>query len=247
MSIGNGGPAGAPGPGHFVINKFGENPDVDIASVPEAIWSHGGSFPWISAGIAMDIVSDDAADTLAGTGAQKIRLTIFRTDFTRLIVEKDMDGVTPVQVDDDVLLCSRMEVIQSGSGMINAGEINLVDRATGLIVYQSVEIGEGQTLSTVEMCPKDQKGLVKSHKATFTKTVGAGEAQLRVRLRKPSGTILTKWNPTLTQNKTEDEKIYIKGGIEMEAGDAIFWEALDVSLNDTAIEGSFDIEFENAS
>ena len=54
--IGNGGIVGVThGTGYEAINKYGENPDIDIASVPEAIWAHGGVFPFLGVGIAMDI------------------------------------------------------------------------------------------------------------------------------------------------------------------------------------------------
>lgn len=247
MSIGNRGPAGAPGPGFQVVNKFGQNNDIDTGSVPETIWSHGGVFPFIDTGIAMDLVSADAADALAGTGAQKARLTYYRTDNTEVEADFDLDGLTPVQIDNDLKICTRVEIIQTGSGKTNAGEINLVDRATGLVVYQSVEPGEGQTLSAVQICPKGKKGCVKAHTTSYARNQAPfGMADLRLRLRLNEGSILTKWPATISTDKPEDDKIYTTGGIEMAVGDILFWEAILVSVNDVPIQAEFDIEFEDA-
>jgi hypothetical protein len=245
--IGNGGISGlSKGAGYDVINKFGENADIDTGTVPEAIWSHGGAFPFLSAGIQADIKSSDANDTLAGTGAQKVKITYHLSDYTKVVETKDMNGLTQVQLNDDFLFCSRMEIVQSGSGKTNAGEINIVDRATGLIVYQSMEIGEGQTLSAVQICPKDKKGLVKCHSVTYARTAAApNDAQLRLRLRAVDGSVLTKHNITISKDKPFDQKEYNIGGIQMAAGEIIFWECVSVSADNTPIEGRFDIEFED--
>jgi hypothetical protein len=230
------------------INKYGANFDIDAG--PEDIWAHGGLFPFLDAGIAMDIVSDSGNDALAGSGAQKVRITYYNTDNTKNVVDFDLNGLTEVEVDDDIKICTRIEVIQSGVSRTNEGEINLIDRATGLVVYQSIEIGEGQTLSAVQICPKNKKGLVKKHIATYAKTQSpAGSADMRLNLRKANGTILVKHPIVISTIKPSDVVEYDpnndESGIEMEAGDVIYWTCLIVSATNTPIEGRFDIEFTN--
>lgn len=243
--IGSGGRPNDPGPGFQAINKFGVNLDIDAG--PEDIWSHGGLFPFLDTGISMSFKSSSANDTLAGTGAQKIRITYYQTDNTEIIVDKDMDGVTPVLIEGDVKIVTRVEVIQTGSGMTNAGEINVVDTDTGAIVYQSVEIGEGQTLSAVQICPKDKKGKVIKHLATYAKTQNPfADATMRLNLRKANGSIQVKHPVALSAVKQEDKYEYPSGGILMEEGDIIFWRCLTVGAADTPIEAKFDIELEDA-
>jgi hypothetical protein len=234
--------------GFSIINKFGVNEDIDTTSTPETIWSHGGQFPFLDVGIAMDVVSTSANDTLAGSGAQIVRVTHYETDNTEVINDYDMAGLSRVQISDDVKIGTRIEVIQSGASMSNEGEINLVDRATGLVVYQSVEIGEGQTLSAVQICPKDKVGIVRKHSVTFAKTQApAGSADLRFNLRKANGSVLTKHPTVISTTKEADEYEYPDGsGVEMVAGDIVYWECTSVSANDTPIEGRFDIEFFDA-
>ena len=243
--ISNGGRPGDPGPGFSVINKFGENSDIDTGDVPVEIWSHGAdgtNFPFLDNGIPMDILSSDADDTIAGAGAQKVRVTFYRTDNTKVTKDIDMDGANPVQVDDDVKICTRIEVIQTGASKVNEGKINIVDRASGLVVYQSVEIGEGQTLSAIQICCKDKKCKVVFHYVTYSRAqVAFNSAQMRLRLRKVDGSLLTKYNTTISSNNPRDEREYQEGGIEFSEGEIIFWECKDVSGNDTPVEGGFDI------
>jgi hypothetical protein len=195
----------------------------------------------------MSIKSSVAADALAGTGAQKVRITYYQTDNTEITVDKDMNGVGLVLIDADTKIVTRIEVIQSGTGLTNAGKITVVDTATGLVVYQSVEIGEGQTLSAVQICPKGKKGLVKKHYVTYAKFQSpAGTADMRLKLRQANGSILTKHAVEISTVKELDEYTYHIGGIEMSEGEIIYWNCESVSANDTPIEGRFDIQFEDA-
>lgn len=251
--IGTGSRPGDPGPGFSVINKFGENPDIDTADAPVEIWSHGAdgtNFIFLDNGVSMDAKSvgaNAADDDIAGIGAQKVRVEYYLTDNTFRTKDLDMDGVNQVVLDDDVKFVARAYVIQSGSNKTNRGEINIVDRGTGAIVYQSIEIGEGQTLSALQICPKDKKGKVVFHYTTYSRASAAfGSAQMRLRLRAVDGTILTKYNTTLSSNHARDERTYAEGGIVLAEGEIIFWECKAVSANDTPIEGGFDMELEDA-
>lgn len=246
---GNGLKFGEPGPGYAVVNKFGENSDIDTADTPVEIWSHGAdgtNFVFLSAGISADFKSSAAADDIAGTGAQKITITYYLSDYTEVVQEFDTDGVSQVEISDDFLFCSRIQVTQTGTGNTNAGEINIVDRATGLIVYQSVEIGEGQTLSALQMCPKGKSGKVIFHYCTFSRAaVALNAAQMKMRLRKTDGSTLTKYNTTINNNHPRDERTYNAGGIDLVEGEIIYWECIAVTANDTPIEAGFDVEFQD--
>lgn len=238
--------------GYQVVDKFGVNDDIDIADTPVEIWSHGAdgtNFIFLDAGVNMDLKSSDPNDTILGSGAQKVTVTFYLTDFTEVVQEFDMNGVTQVPVTNDGIIGTRMEATQTGSGNTNAGEINLVDRATGVIVYQSIEIGEGQTLSAIQICPKDKKGLVKKHSARYSKVQSPfSAASMRLRLRKVDGSILTKHPAVLHLNNPKDEVEYgdwddLESGIEMLAGEIIFWECIEVIAAGTPVEGRFDVKF----
>jgi hypothetical protein len=229
-------------PGYKVINKFGTNFDIDTPGL-ETVWSHGGAFPFLDIGIPMDFKSTLASDNIAGTGAQKIELTYYLTDNTEVVEIKDTNGITPVQINDDVKIVTRMRLIQSGANKTNDGEINVVDRATGLVVYQSMEPTEGQTLSAVQICPKGKRGVVKKHITTYAKTQSpAGSADMRLNVRVANGSITTKHTIVISTIKPFDVVEYRIGGIELEEGDIIYWQCVGVSADNTPIEGRFDME-----
>jgi len=243
--IGNGGNTLTHGPGYSVINKFGVNLDIDTATVPETIWSHGGQFPFLATGITMDFVSTLAADDIAGTGAQKLLITFYDDSDVESTQEFDTDGVTPVQLPGLIKLVSRIEVVQAGTGTTNAGKITVVNRG-GATVYQSVEVGEGTTLSTPQMVPAGKKGKITRIWAEYARAGAAfNEADMRFRIRKANGTILTKLPTVISPNHTDHDHVYDVGGIALAAGDIAFWECITVSANDTPISAGFDIEFED--
>jgi hypothetical protein len=250
-SIGNRRRLGEPGPGFRVINKFGRNLNVDTADTPITVWAHGAtgkvSFPFLDAGVEMDFKSTLAADDIAGTGAQKIRITFYDDSNVEFVQEFETDGVTPVQLPGLIKMVSRIEVTQVGSdaSKTNVGEINVVDRATGLVVYQSLEIGDGQTFSAVQMVPAGKKGIIKEIFTSYAKRTNKNDADLSFRIRRSNGATVIKHISTISAAKPDNGKDYKIGGIEMEAGDIAYWQVDDVSANDTPLFADFDMEIED--
>ncbi len=106
----------------------------------------------------------------------------------------------------------------------------------------------GQTLSAIQICPKDKTGLVKSHRVSYSKIQAPfGAASMRLRLRKEDGSITTKHPSIISADKSIDEIKYEIGGIEMAEGDIIFWECIAVAANDTPIEARFNVEFKDVA
>jgi hypothetical protein len=243
IPIGGGIGSGQKSPGYSAINKFGVNLDIDTGTVPETIWANGGSFPFLSAGIQMDFKSSVAADDVLGTGAQIIRVTFYDDSNTQFIQDFDTDGVTPVQLPGVVKIVTRAQVIQAGTGVTNAGKISFVDRATGLVIYQSIEIGEGQTSSSVQIVPAGKKGIIRRLEAGYARAgVAFNNADMRFRVRLENGTIVTKYPVVISANLPDKEIKYDVGGIELVEGDIAFWECTAVSANDTPILAAFDLE-----
>jgi hypothetical protein len=251
VSIGNKVDKSSRARGYSVINKFGRNLNVDTADVPITVWAHGAtgkvSFPFLDAGIEMDIFSDNANDALAGTGAQKVEITRYLDDFTEVVETIDMDGIVKIELSGLTKMVSRIEVIQVGAGATksNIGEINVVDRATGLVVYQSLEPGDGQTFSAVQIVPAGKKGRIKEIFVAYAKRTNKNDADLSFRVRRANGATVIKHISTISAAKPENGKLYEVGGIEMAAGDIAYWQVDDVSANDTPLFADFDMELED--
>ena len=59
--------------GYSKISKFGRNPGVKSADY-ESIWDGSNLYPWPTAAETLSVVSDDADDTSAGTGARTVEI-----------------------------------------------------------------------------------------------------------------------------------------------------------------------------
>ena len=245
--IGSGGNGNLSKKGFFQIDKFGENIDVDTATVPEAVVSFGGMIPFLDTAIEMDIVSSSVNDTLLGTGARTVVIDRYFNDNSKDQITVEMNGQTRVELPLTQKTSTRMKVVTSGNLNGNDGNIDIVDRATGLIVYQriplEVTLREGQTLSAFQIIEKGKRGVIKTHYCKYAKIQNNQGARLRLRVRGIDGTVVTKYNVSIDNiNKKDDEGYPDGGGIEVFEGEWVFWEVIEVSGDNTPIEAGFSIQ-----
>ena len=245
--VGDGGIFGVTkGPGYSVINKWGENIDIDTvdATAGQVIWpikATAQQYLFLDAPIQLYLVSTSADDAAAGIGARTIEGKY--QDNTGCITpfELDTNGIVNVPFPTTSVGIFRFSVASSGTNNKNVGQLKIVDGAGN--IYATIEPGESQTQIAVMRIPTDKKGVIRAHKVDYARTSpAANEAVLRLRIRKTDGTIITKWDPTITTDNPVDNKEYFAGGINIDAGEWVFWEAISVSANDTPIRGSFDVE-----
>lgn len=115
------------------IAALGNNPVVDVATVPEDVWSEGGLYPWMTAATSLELVSDNAADTAAGTGARSVVINCL----TDLYVEQSdvvvTNGTTPVALPRQCFRVNNSLIMSAGSGKVNAGKIVIRDAGGGTI------------------------------------------------------------------------------------------------------------------
>lgn len=103
----------------------GENPNV-LNTGFTTVWDGGGSFIWPSGLESWEIASDSVNDTLAGTGARKVRVTGLINDYEPHSEEVEMNGVTPVVLSEtNWRSIYGANVTESGSSQYNEGSITL--------------------------------------------------------------------------------------------------------------------------
>lgn len=129
------------------IQIFGRNADIDTGTVPEDVCGSGGTyqgFPESLEPVELFVSSANAADDIAGTGAQRVRVYGLRTATSKRyeILEVDMDGTTQVSLGTWYRL-HLSECIQFGSGGQNAGVITIEDGSANIYCLINVIIGEG--------------------------------------------------------------------------------------------------------
>lgn len=118
-------------------------------------------------GIQVMVKSSSGNDTAAGTGVQA--LMVHYLDAAGLEQEETfiMNGTTTVDsVATDVDKIQMMHSFTVGSVGKAVGNISLVDKATGAIIYEYIEAGGNRSLSCRIHVPSNKKGFIMSWSAS---------------------------------------------------------------------------------
>ncbi len=111
------------------IHGFARNTDVDVAW--EDFWGSTGVHAPLEAATALEIVSADAADAAAGTGARTVKIWGMDGDWALQEETVTLNGTTAVDLANTYLRVFKMEVVTAGTGDVAAGAITLRIDAAG--------------------------------------------------------------------------------------------------------------------
>lgn len=152
-------------------NIIGYNPSVSTTA--STVWSGGAtSYVQLTAGVAMEAVSASANDTAAGTGARTIKvdglLGTTGNEYVPFSETVTLLGATPVALaNTNVIAINRTQVLTAGSGLVNAGKID-VRAVSGAAVKSSIQaLAESKGISAdfVFTVPASRYGLLKRVRA----------------------------------------------------------------------------------
>ena len=146
--------------GYTKVNKFGYNDSIGSGAF-EVIWETGGQYPYQSSAVTVDVVSDDANDDVAGTGARTLKIQGLDGSYNLAEETVDMDGTTTVTTTQTFLRVFRMSVETAGSSGNNEGTIT-VTYTGGSDVAATISEGNGQTLMTLYTIPAGYTGYLLS-------------------------------------------------------------------------------------
>ena len=144
--------------GYSNVNKFGYNSAIGSGSF-EVIWETGGQYPYQSTAVAVDVVSDDVADDVAGTGARTLKIQGLDGDYNLAEETIDMDGTTTVTTTQTFLRVFRASVETAGTSKTNVGDIT-IEYAGGSDVAATITAENGQTLMAIYTIPAGKTGYV---------------------------------------------------------------------------------------
>ncbi len=123
------------------VATLGYNTDVDVITAPEDIWAGAALgvlngidhklIPLPTAAVAMEIVSNSANDTAAGTGARTVAVTYLNASYASATTVLSMNGLTPVTLPVNALRINNVIVATAGTSPrgANIGDISV--RAAG--------------------------------------------------------------------------------------------------------------------
>ena len=155
---------------HFIL-RFGENPDMTVVSTPEDIWSGGGLYTGFPTGTAetVEILSDNAADTAAGTGARSVQVTGLDENFLTVTESIALNGTTPVATTSLWTRSSLGLVETAGSGEKYAGTITIRHTTTPANVFNIIPPGRNATQSCVFTVPADKRMVITHHRVSISR------------------------------------------------------------------------------
>jgi hypothetical protein len=221
---------------HSLVLKFGRNPDIDTGA-EETVWEGGGVYPFQSTAQSLEVLSSDANDTSAGTGARTITLIgqdANNVEQTQVIT---LNGTTPVAITGTWLRVYRCSVTTAGSGAVNAGAltIRIAGGGTTLLV---VGIGNGQTLMAVYTIPSGYTGYLTSYYASANATPTLPSIDLKLFTKPMGGVVNLKHQQALSSGIAYKYKFDAPFKILQKTD--IYLNATS-SVNNTDVCGGFDI------
>jgi hypothetical protein len=171
--------------GIFSVHKFGSIRNVDNNDTPATVWEGGGTFsggsdlyPWQDAPYALEVLSDDAEDTVAGTGARRVRIQGLDENFELAEELVELNGTTEVSTTrTNWRRVFRVFVCCAGSGNVNAG--NIIVRIPTADTIQAVVIaGRGQSLQAAYTIPAGHTGVLTDWAAAVLESGTNNELEL---------------------------------------------------------------------
>lgn len=149
------------------VHKFGTNENVGTTFVPIA---RGGTYQTPTAAAALEVVSSDANDTAAGTGARTVTIIGLDTNWAEVSQTVSMNGTTAVALGTNLIRAYRMYVATSGTygsatAPSHAGTITLQGAGAGVSWLQiySTNFPRGQSQCGVYTIPTGFTAIVNFH------------------------------------------------------------------------------------
>lgn len=148
-------------------NIIGYNPSVSTTA--STVWSGGAtSYVQLTTAVAMEVVSASADDTSNGTGARTVRVDGLDSSYVPFSETITLNGVTAVPLVNTLAMAiNRTTVLTAGSGLVNAGKID-VRAVSGAAVKSSIQaLAESKGISAdfVFTVPASRYGLLKRVRA----------------------------------------------------------------------------------
>ncbi len=172
------------------IRKFGK---ASVGTSFVTILEPATLYPYVSSATTMTISSDNANDTVAGTGGRTVEFFGHDADFNVVSDIVDMDGQTPVTLTPDLLRIWRARVRTAGSTETNEGVIYIGDGTVTAGVPANIRAQIGPDIAQTQMClwtiPAGKTGLLVSKLFSVGR---AKDMEVRIVTRKQNEVFLVR-------------------------------------------------------
>lgn len=168
--------------GAFAETRNGRNPDIDTGA-KEDLWNVGGLWTPITTAQTISIVSTSANDTAAGTGAQTAELRGLDASYNRVSETITLNGLTPVVSVNSYIFVSDLEILTTGTGNTNAGQITGTASTDATIQFRMLA-GEGRTQLSWYMIPAGYSAVCHGYFMSMNNTAAGAVIRAEFQIRK---------------------------------------------------------------
>lgn len=154
--------------GHSVV--FTPSSNTDVGLTEEDVSDEGSAFSYLTSAQSLEIISSDANDTSAGTGARTVQIETLDGDHTIVTQTVTLNGTSAVALTGTHLRTRRVLVMTAGSGGVNAGTLTLRVASAGQTMLIAM-VGNNRSYSSLYTVPTSKT----AYMTRFLITVGKGQ------------------------------------------------------------------------
>jgi hypothetical protein len=226
--------------GSTVWNKFGYNADADVGTEVVAVF--GGTFTPMTTARTLSVVSTSANDAAAGTGTRTV--TIYGIDANRVsqTVSVTLNGTTPVVTTETWLGVNRVAITESGSGLVNAGNITAT-ATTDATTQAQILAGEGITQQCIFHVQADHTALAEWLTINVVRFGSGTEPKITVK-----GWVFSAVSNTKFEVMRQSIDVGIENHMELSPAlpfaigeKSVFWLEVTTDRADTVVSGRFSL------
>jgi hypothetical protein len=140
--------------GAAMVHLFGRNESVEGTEV--ALWEDGGAFTWPAAAATIDVVSDNAADTAAGTGARTVFIYGLDGSYNEVSETVTLAGTTPVTTVNSYLRVNWAICRTAGTSRANAGVITGTHNDASTTIFH-ITAGDAEAHQAIYTVPAGKR------------------------------------------------------------------------------------------
>lgn len=224
-------------PGHSEVQVFGFKDNIDVGIPPIDIYNGTGDYPGQPVGVSdtVDVVSNIANDTSAGSGAQQIYLYGLDALGVEQSETVSTNGTTPVTSANTY---SRVLIVEVSGPNSNEGTITVRHTSTPANIFANLAPGVGKSEAGAFTIPSNKVGVLLNYYVISSRSNGSpGSGVLSLRKRVPGGSYIGIRYENFSTSSANNPPL--GGGIVLEPGTDIKVRVETVSDNDTSVSVSF--------
>lgn len=217
--------------------KFGRNPNISTVSDPEDVWEGGGLYtgqPNNFTAETIEVFSDSANDTSAGTGLRTLQLIGLGPNFESQTEDVTLNGLTVVETTKTWQRMPRMRGLTAGSNEANEGTITARASGTTSVVFATMAPGSNRTAICAFTVPLGKKCYIQKSYQSAQRALSSWAA-FKLLTREPGGLFEVR---DFLDIPSEAGRSPAEHGFILPALTDVVLRVEEVSTNDMAVSGT---------